>query len=150
MSQLRKRYRQDIVHLAECFFRPRLTTRRAQRADHRVNSPSENFRQEEFQLLGNWICQLAARWQGLPSWSDDLSDRRMCDSLHQGALPHQPSCSENQHFHGSLLPLASYSSCLSFPETAAFSNAPQIRDLAIGLLNHTPLALILLRTVLSQ
>ena len=59
----------------------------------------------------------ATRWQGRPSWSDDLSDRGMCDSLHQGGLPHQPSCSENQHFHGSLLPLASYSSCLSFFES---------------------------------
>src|ERR1700691_6098755 len=90
----------------------------------RVDSPSENFRQEEFQPLGDWICQIAARRQGLPSWSDDLSDRGMCDSLYQGVLPNQPSCSENQHFHGSLLRLASYSSCLSFPETAAFSSAP--------------------------
>src|SRR5580692_7530480 len=117
MSELRKRKRQDIVHLAECFSRPRLTTRRAQCADHRVGSPSENFRQEKLQPFCNWICQLVARRQGLPGWSDDLSDLGMCDSLQQGALPHQPSCSENQHFHGGLLPLASYSSCVSFFES---------------------------------
>src|ERR1700689_2405761 len=128
MSELRKRQRQDIVHLAECFFRPRLTTRRAQCADHRVDSPSENFRQEEFQPLGNGICPLAARWHGLPGWSDDLSDRGMCDSLQQGALAHQPSCSENQHFHGSLLPFGSHSSWLSFFESvpvAAIAHADQ-------------------------
>ena len=41
--------------MAECFFRPRLATRRAQCADHRFDSPSENFRQEEFQPLGDRI-----------------------------------------------------------------------------------------------